>query len=287
MSTSILTKETVIVQFIPNFKNNVLDKQNPLYGGLSNKATIGIPAPLHNNGINKIFTKDEIAELEKELDMSLGPKSIFWREFAKDENGMKVGIFPIYIDKSGLFLDKSDPTDFIKIRVLENSPIVAISEADARSRASEVRFKLINKKDIHKEELNKIDNKRKAFGLYGKVSENKDVLLYIMRSFNKSVDSSLTLEFLQTEVWKLMEWDVNFFTEVVGDPRIITKIKMYDFVNFGLITKKDGFYYDSEGKKLALDGKQNDINGAAEFLDSGVGSEMRLVLEAKIESLKK
>lgn len=285
--SDVLVDETVIVQYIPNFKNGITDKTSPLYGGLSNRSTIGICAPLLNGGVSKIFTREELDILSKELQEDLGPKSSFWKELRTDENGMRNGIFPIYIGKDGDMLNKKNAEDFIKIRVLEHANIVAKSPQEAKERQTEVRFLMLNKKDTHKEELETISFKRKANSLFGKIEDKHDVLVYVLRQFGRSVDSSQGIDFLQTEVYKLMEAQPKLFVDFTSDPLIGMKIKLEAYVQYGLVEVVKGMYYDSEGAKLSLDGKINDKQGAAEYLASGTGSEIKLVLDAKLEKLKK
>lgn len=282
-----LKDETVIVQYIPNFKNGVTDPNNPLYGGLSNKATIGISAPLLTNKIGKIFTQEELQVLGEALGEDLGPRAPFWKEMRVDENNMRVGIFPIFLGKSGDLLNKKNPEDYIKIRILENSNIVATSPEDAKNRSTEVRFMLINKKDIHKEELQSINYKREANRLYGKIEDKAEVLSYVIRQNGKAVSDNQTLEFLQTEVYKILERDPRFFVSVVSDPLLNTKILLKEYIRYNLVQVNKDLYYDLEGNKLSLDGKVNSFDNAAEFLDSGLGSETKLVLDAKLKQAKK
>lgn len=286
-SSDILIDETVIVQYLPNFKNGITDKTSPLYGGLSNRSTIGICAPLLDGGVSRIFTKDEIEFLAKETQEDLSPKSSFWKELRVDENGMRNGIFPIYIGKDGIMLNKKYAIDYIKIRILEHSNIVAKSTKDAKERQTEVRFLMINKKDVHKDELETINFKRKANQLFGKMESNAEVLMYILRQFGKSVDSSQSIDFLQTEVYKQMEKEPEVFVGFANDPLLPTKLKLELYVQYNLVEVVKGLYYNSEGDKLSLDGKINNKDGAAEYLASGAGSETKLVLDAKLEKLKK
>lgn len=283
----LLINELVMIQYIPNYKNGINDKTHPLYGGLSNKATVGISAPLHNNGISKLFTPEELQLLGTAIGEDISPRSDFWKEFRIDQNGMKIGMFPIYVGKDGLLLNKKEPEDFIKIRVLENANLIARSYDEIKERETEVRFFMINKKDIHKQEIESISFKRRANQLFGKVEDNKDVLIYLLRQFKKGVDDSQSLEFMQTEVYKEMESQPKIFVGLVEDPFILTKIKLEQYLRYNLIEKVKDLYYDLEGNKLALDGKINTLSGAAEFLDSGIGSEIKLILDSKLEQLKK
>lgn len=281
---SILKEEKVIVQFISNVKNGILDKKHNLYGGLSNKAYIGIPAP---RDIYNTFTREELNELEEILGEDLSVKSDFWKEYRTDEFGANNGIFPIALYKEGMFLNMADPIDFIRIRTLEKSPLIAVNHKDAKARSSEVRFVMLNQKTIHAEDLTKMDVKMEAMKHYMKYQEKEEVLTYLLRSFGKGVSKDHSLDFLKKEAWKIMEYNTEAFNKTLSDPTLNTKIELEDFVRYGLITKHNGFYFDSDGEKLSLKDELNDIQGAARYLDSGLGKEMRLELKAKVKAMKK
>lgn len=281
-----LTEEKVFVKYIPNYLNSIQDKTHPLYGGLSNNASIGIPAPVLTKRIGIIFSKEELDFLAEELGEDLKPNSKFWKEFRKDEGGMLVDGFPIYLRKEGAMFNKNNAMDYIKIRILEDSEIVANSVEQITQKEG-CRFVLISEKDVYKKEIANISTKQKAVKLFGKYEDDEEVMRFVLRTFNKSVDSKHKIEFLQKEAWKISEDNPMAFIATLEDEHLKTKIKINDFINFKLINKSNNLYYDMEGKKLSLDNETNDILGAARFLDSGIGSEFRLGLEAKVKSLKK
>lgn len=281
-----LSEEKVFVKYIMNTSNGIEDKNHPLYGGLSTNASIGISVPLLIKKPNQMFSKEELDFLAFELGEDLKPNSKFWKEFRRDENNMLVDGFPIFLKKEGAMFNKNNAMDYIKIRVLEHSDLIA-NNIDEISQRPGCRFYLVSEKDIYKKEITNISVKQKAVKLFGKYEDDEDVLKYVLRTFNKSVDSRHKIDFLQKETWKLSEDNPMAFIATLEDPHLKTKIKIVDFVNFKLISKANNLYYDIEGKKLALDGEMNDINGCARYLDSGIGGDFRLELEAKVKALKK
>lgn len=281
-----LSEEKVFVKFIPSTMNGITDKTHPLHGGLSGNASIGISAPIMSKRIQHIFTKDELAFLAEELGEDTRPNSTFWREFRRDENNMLVDGFPIYLRKEGAILNKNNAMDFIKIRILQDSDLIANS-VDEINHKKGCRFVLISEKDVYKKEITNISVRQKAVKLFGKYEEDEEVLKYVLRTFGKSIDSKHKIEFLQKEVWTLSDDNPLAFIATVEDEHLKTKIKINDFLNFKLITKSNNLFYDIDGKPLSLDGEINDIAGTSRYLDSGVGGDFRLGLEAKVKSLKK
>lgn len=281
-----LSEEKIFVKFIPSTLNGITDKTHPLHGGLSGNASIGIPAPIMNKRIQHIFTKDELAFLAEELGEDTRPNSSFWREFRRDDNNMLVDGFPIYLRKEGTMFNKNNAMDFIKIRILQDSDLIANS-VDEISHKKGCRFVLISEKDVYKKEISNISVRQKAVKLFGKYEDDEEVLKYVLRTFGKSIDTKHKIEFLQKEVWNLSDDNPLAFIATVEDENLKTKIKINDFLNFKLINKSNNLFYDLEGKPLSLDGETNDIVGASRYLDSGVGGDFRLGLEAKVKSLKK
>lgn len=281
-----LSEEKVFVKYVMDTKNGITEKTHPLYGGLSNNASIGIPAPLLTKKIPLIFTKEELLFLGSELNEDLSPNSNFWKEYRKDSNGMPISEFPIFLKKEGAMFNKNNALDYIKIRILEDSDLVANSQEEIIQRKG-VRFVLISEKDVYKKEINSISVKQKAVKFFGKYEDDAEVLKHVLKTFNKSVDSKHKIEFLQKEAWKISEENPLAFIATLEDEYLKTKIKITDFINFKLINKSNNLFYDLEGKKLSLDNEINDLNGCARYLDSGVGGEFRLELEAKVKTLKK
>lgn len=284
---SIFTEEKVIVKFIPDFKNGITDKSHPLYGGFSSNATIAIPAPLLTRRIEKIFTPEEIQALSDALPgEDLKPTSDFWKEFSKDDYGMPRGFFPIFLKKEGAMFNKNNAIDYIKIRVLEDSNIVAINPDEIKNRQSEYRFVLIKHGDLHKQDLNKINFKKDAVKLHTKYEKDELVLRHVLKGFNKNPSHNNKIGFLQNEAWKLLEINPRMFVQILSDPLVDAKVILDQAVRFKLVSVASKMFYTLSGDPIRLDGHNNDYDGAAKYLDSGAGQQYKLELEAKINTLK-
>lgn len=283
-SKNYLTEETVIVKYVMDHKNGISDKAHPLYGGLSSNASIAIPAPLLTRRIEKIFEKEELEFLGKELNEDLSPNSDFWREYRKDEYGMPVGYFPIYLKKEGMFLKKNNALDYIKIRILEDSPIVAKNPEELKLNKSSYRFVLINHSEQFNNDLGDISTKKKAYKLHSKYEKNEGVLRYLLKCFNKNVSYNNKLPFLQKETWKLAEVAPELFVKYLEDDYLDEKVVLDNALRYKLVSKVKGLFYTSAGDPIRLDGDNNDYTGAAKYLASGVGQDMKLELQAMIKS---
>jgi len=281
---SILTDETVIVKFVPNFANGIMDKKHPLYGGFSSNASLAIPAPLLTRKIEKIFTTEEIEALKVALPgEDLTPQSDFWKEFSKDKYGMPRGHFPIFLKKEGAMFNKKHPIEFIKIRVLEAANNVAIDMIDAKNRASEIKFVLIKNDEIHKEDSINRNFKKDAMKLHTKYENDASVLRHVLKAFNKNVSYNSKMDFLQNETWKMLEINPALFVKTLSDDYLHAKIVLDNAIRYKLVSRSNKLYYTLSGDPIRLDGENNTYDGAAKFLDSGAGQEYKLELEALIK----
>jgi len=281
---SLLVDEPVLVKFLFDMRNGITDPKHPLYGGLSSNASIGIPAPVLRGGVERLFGKDELAILAKELnEPHLKNNSTFWREYRKNDLGMPAGIFPIHLKKEGLLLNKKDALDFIKIRILEDAPIVASSPGEVKNKKSQYRFVLVKYADKHKEDIANISAKKKAVKLHTKYEDDDKILKFILRGFGKHVGNKHTSEFLQNETWKQVEANPGMFVKILEDEFITEKVLIYDLLAAKLINKSNKLYFSKESEPLKLDGDTNDLDGAARYLASGVGQDLRIELEAKLK----
>ncbi len=279
--------EKVFLKYIPNFSNGITDKMHPEYGGLSNNARIGISAPVQTNRINVIFSKEELDILAVEFNdpTLVNNNSKFWKEFLVDELGMPVSIFPIYLKKEGMMLNKRFPSDYVYIKILKDSNIVG--EGINNAKAIGAKFALIEEKDQFKKEETDRSEIKKAFKLYDKYEENEEVLRYLLSCVGKVAPMSAKLDFIQNEAWKEMNAKPTQFYGFLDDENLDIKIKVESFLRYKLINKVNSLYFFDKGKPIALDGDKNDVNGAAKFFASGIGQEEFLALKARLDIILK
>jgi hypothetical protein len=182
---------------------------------------------------------------------------------------------------------KSDPMDYIKIKILKDSEIVANSPSEIKNRRGQYRFVLIEQDQMHKEDLDVVSAKKAAMKLHDRYESDKDILRFVLKSFNKNVSYNSDLDFLVNETWKLVEIDPVRFRNLLSDEYLETKILVDKAVRYKLLNKANNLYYTASGDPVRLDGEANDYTGAAKYLASGAGQEMRLEFEAQIKNLEK
>lgn len=284
----------VAIRFQPNLTNGILDEKHTLYGGLSNTAVISVPAPLMvNKGektVAELFTREELEVLAEDLFTPevVNPTSDFWREYAKDKNGMSVANFPINLDKSGMLLELDKPMGVIYHRILINSPIVA-EDRDSVHNKETYRFYAVNYADMHKDKLKAMGNKKQAFVLYGKYESNRSVLTYVLNAMGILFDETSDDEFIQSTVFDQLEANPGRFVDIVSDKLLEAKVIIGKFVASGLVIVKNDLYYSADGNIPLAHGDNaiNDLDGAAAFLKSDMGQEIYTRLTAGYKQLMK
>lgn len=297
MSQEVFTREnmftdrTVAIRYVLDKKNGVEDKSHTLYGGLTNSAVIAIPAPLNVDGRNQIstlFTKEELQILSEELhDPTItNVNAPFWKDYALDENRMPIGKFPIYLKKEGMLLEMKDPLHYIYLKVLLASPIVAKDKEDVKYKES-FRFYAVDSDKVYEEKRESISHKKKAYVEFGKIEDNREVVLFVLRAMGASIASDAKMDFLNNTLFDYMEDRTSTFLSIVDDKYLKMKIFIGKLVAAKLLNVKDELYYTSDNKvNLALDGKINNIDNAAEYLASSIGQETYLALVAGLKQQK-
>ncbi len=279
--TDFLEDKIVSVKFIPNETNGIKDPKHVAYGSLLNGAEVAIPAPTMDNGkMKNLLTNIEKEGLEsilKGVDLSI--YGTFWKEGG---GAYDMGILPIYLGKDEMRLDKSDPYDYIKIKVLMACPVVANSHDEIKHRATN-RWVLTSASEQMAQEINKVGNKVQAYKLYVKYEDDKEVLRYALRNLGRNTNRSHKLDFLQSELHKELEKNPSLLCSIMGDEYLKSKVLLETCYEFGAVNKVDKKFYTLDDEPIS-DGDAPFIQVAAEYLSSNLGQEMRLALEAKLKN---
>ena len=285
--TDFLEDKIVSVKYISKETNGIKDVKHVAYGGLLNGAEIAIPAPtLDNRKMKNLLTKVEKEGLEHILGVNLSVFGDFWKERDKDGNpggAYEMGILPIFLGKDELSLDKSDPYDYIKIKVLMACPIVANSLDEIKHRATN-RFVLTSASEELAKNIEKGSYKVTAYKLFVKYEENKEVLRYVLRGLGRNTNRSNKIDFLQSEMHKELEKNPSLVCSLMGDEYLKTKVLIETCWEFGAINKIDKKFYTLDDEPIS-DGDTPYLDVAAKYLASNLGQEMRLALEARLKNI--
>lgn len=281
--TDFLEDKTVSVKYITKETNGIQDIKHIAYGGLLNGAEIHVPAPtLENKKMKNLLTKVEKDGLESILGLNLSIYGDFWKEKGK---AYQLGILPVKLSKDEMRLNLSDPYDYIKWKVLLQSPIVARNLDTIKHRATN-RFVLTSESEKRQKELDKAGYKINAYKLFVQFESNRDVLRYALRTLGRNTSKNHDMDFLQSEFHKELEKNASMVVSILGDPFIKTKALLETCFDYGAVMRKDKMYYTLDDAPICDEG-QPTLQNAAEFLSTNLGQDLRLSLEAKLKLSRK
>ena len=276
----VLPNEIVTVKFVPKKKGmaaNVEDN-HVISGGMLTNAVRTFQCPLQRRGgIANILSKAEKKFLEEATGKDLSVYGDFWTKF-------KV---KLYKDNASNKFDLSDPMGFLAVRVLENYPNdIAHSWAQRNDKIS-YQFAITRPGEEINERKIKLDVKKEAFKLYGRMENNRTSLLGALKLLtNQPISKTSDLEWLQGKVEEIVDSTPEKFVQLVNDPSFETQILIKQGVEAGVIKKNGNKYETLDGLMLCKDGEVPTFANTVRFLDNDKNQEVRLLIEARIENAK-
>jgi len=275
-STFTLPNEKVIVKFIPRKKGMAANvaKNHVIAGGMMNRATIKYQAPIQRNGaIANVLTKEEKEFLEDETDLNLSVYSDFFEKF----------LVPLRKDDASNKLDLSHPMDYISYKILMACNEVA-PDWEARKLNPEYRFAIVREGEVHDEKKKALDFKKDAFKAYGKIEDDKEKLISVLKLLtNKAIASTSKLNWIQGQVEIIVDENPKGFLKVVKDPNFDVKALINKAVEAKVIIKEGNQYVTVDGVQLAEPGGIATFANAVGFLSDDKNQEIKLLIEARID----
>ncbi len=189
-----LLNEKIIVRKILKPKGEITNTGHVLYGGMADNAVQYITLPMKSTGGYKnALTKSEKAFLEEAMGLEDNALSVH----LKNDNYWESEHAIVRLTKSDTILDLSDPTDYIKYKILTaNSGIIADSLGTMQSRPKETYQYVIIRTGEETKSLNEeMTLSMQASLELGKVMENKDILKYLIETLEgKAVSDNSSLQ---------------------------------------------------------------------------------------------
>jgi hypothetical protein len=220
-----------------------------------------------------ILSAEEQMFFEKKLYMDPGSLSIYKKG---KENFWAT--FRVNIDKEGLVLNLSDPMDNLRWRVLKVVPQIAPSW-DKKTDSGEYIFALVDEDYQVQDEAKKADKMKTAFKFFGSIESSAEKMRDFLRVYGKTPAHNSKIDFLKSELNKIIEVDLTGFLAIVEDKDFEMKLFIDRCLEIGALAK--------DGKtKIALPG--GDIIGSTlsetiEFLRNKKNSDIYATLKAKLE----
>ena len=282
---SCLSKDRVLIKFVP--KENAMagnDPKHVLYGGMAETSTRTYVVPMLRSGqLKDVLTKDEKSFLESYLGLEDNALSVyniennFWKKFK------------VTVRKEGDSLDLSDGMDYIRYKVLlANTDLIAPSLQALEDRPkSTYEFVLIKESESVGATKAKIDTKKEAYKVWGKIDDKADMLRVIIETLTrKPVSSAASVDTLNVTVEGLIEKDPKMFLKVANDEYLPTKVLIRNGIEAGVIINRGGQLYMRDNNEPLCENGEPTLNVAAGYLNMPKHQNTKLLIVDKVKEYK-
>jgi len=272
-----LPNETITVKFIKRKKGlaaNVEDN-HVISGGMLTGAKKKFSAPLQRNGaVANVLTAEEKEFLEAKTGLNLSVYGDFWNEF-------QVALFK---DDANNYFDLSQPMDYIQYKILKSlKNDIAPSWAD-RHKKGTYQFVITGSDEEFAEKKAKLDVRKEAWKRYGRMENNREQLLGILKlQSNQPISADSDLNWIQGKVEEKLDENPKAFLDIVEDPSFETKVLIQNAVDAGYIKRRGNLYETIDGLELAEQGQVASFDNAVKYLDNPKYQEVRALVEARLD----
>lgn len=280
-----LRNEKVTVRFLRRDTGFITNPRHMLAGGMAETATRVYTVPLLANGAFKnVLTNDEKDYLE--MAMGLTPNAL--SVYLKENNYWAT--LQVRLGKSDSYLDLSDPSDFIKYKVLlANTDFVAPNlEAVSSYPKATYQFVLISENDEIQTSRDAMSISMEASEAFAKMGNDKEMLRVIVETLEgRPTSANVKLDFLKPQAFRLMQANPRHFLSIAQDKMLPTKVLIKAAIEAGLVRKRGDFYYlAADNKALCAGNEEPVLINACKYLNNPANQELKLMLEAKIKLMK-
>lgn len=275
-----LPEEVVIVRYIHRNRGMAANvgKDHVISGGLMSKAVRKFCTPLLRNGsIANILTSDEKQYLESKTGLNLSVYGDFWTTYRVS----------LYKEDANNRLDLSNEMDYVSYKILKALTSEIAPSWKERNTKMTYQFAICREDEEMLEAKGKYDSKKEAFKMYGKIEDDKDKLLSVLKLLtNKPISPESKLEWLQHKVEEYIDNSALQFVNVMNDKALYTKMLINTGLDKGIIVKKSNKYSTIDGLDLSESGQIATFDNAVAYLDNVKNQEVRSLIEAKINKIK-
>lgn len=283
---SCLENRKIVVRYIMKKDPDIQDENHVLYGGMSEDSTIEFVAPITESGfiVPTIINKEQQAYLEEVMGFKPGymsPHSVnnFWNDH--DARGLN----SVVLGKKDTLLDLSLPGDYIKYLILKankNEICPSHQEFKARPKAS-YRFEIIDSEEQHKVNVDMMNIEIRAYELMGSIKSDFWKMKTILEGITKRVyASNASLDYMQSEMHKMIKRDVYLFVEKTEDKLLNNKVLINQAVEKHVVIKRNGTYY-YQNLPMCEAGQESTLNVAANWLNLPKNLEIKYAIEEALQ----
>lgn len=283
-----LRNEKVFVRFVPHeggYAGN--NKGHVMYGGRADGAVDKLCVPmLRSTGAYKnVLTNDEKDFLEEALGLDYNALSVY-----KKENNYWDNYYVRITTKDGLWLDLSDPEDYIKYKVLlANTELVApsVQERIERPKVTYL-YEIVRPSEETSLENAKMDATMASYKEFGKIENDIDTMRVLCELLDSRPYAANTkADFLRSRINTLIQANPKVFLNNITDPMLHTKVILRRATELGKVSMRGDYYYlASDGSPLCDNGENPTLSIAARYLNSPAHQDIKFLLENEVEKHK-
>ena len=281
-----LKNETVIVRYIPNGK--FPNPKHVFHGGLAQNGVFSYCVPsLENGTLKNPLSKSEKAWFEQALGLEKNALSVYKQgkeNFWSTANPKGIG--SVELKKQDNYFDLSNPTDWLKLRILQMHPEeIAMSYKDIQDNpATDYRFVVVHDASEAEVKKNKQYYTKESWKLLGKIEENKWAMKFIIeRLEGRPLSPNTKLDILSTRCGDLIEANATKFYAIITDELFETKVMMSRCVEEGYLSRRNGYYYTKEGEPLCGPNQNSSEDVAAKYLNLPKNQDLLFLLQEKLK----
>lgn len=283
---SCLRDERIIVRYIPRETGLVTDPRHFLYGGMAEtaKMTLTVPYMARSQTYVNVLTNDEKDYLEEIMGLEYNRLSVYLKENNYWDN------YQVVLEKGDNPLNLALPDDYIKYKVLvANKDLIAPSLQVLQDSPKET-YKFVIVREVEETSIANeyLTSTMEAYMEFGKVQSEADILRLVIETLtSKPIAANTKLDVLIAQSAKLIQASPLLFLRAVKDPFLRTKVLLRKAVDYGIIGRRgDEFYLKSDNSPLCNIDERPTLNNAVKYLNAPKNQELRLSIEATINSLK-
>lgn len=283
-----LRNEKVVVRHINKQTGLVTDPRHVLYGGMAENAKRTFTVPLLRSGLYyDILTKGEKNYLEYVMGLEPNALSIYNKVDNFWSTANPRGISTVTLYKQDNILDLSNPSDYIKYKILlANKDRIAPSIAALQDTPKATyEFVIISDEETSRAAKINVSTKVQCYKEFGKIENDVDTLRTIIETIDgRPLSKNTKLEILQNKVNDLIESNARFFLRVATDKLLPTKVLIKKAIDAGVISKRgDYLYLRQTGTPLCNDNQEPTLSIAAMYLNEPKHQELKFSIEAQLK----
>lgn len=194
----------------------------------------------------------------------------------------------VIIDRDGLYLNLSSIADYITYKILEVNLETIAPSWEERYNKGTYKFALVFEDEESKLKNIKIDTKKEAYMMFGKIDGSVKKLsdfmwiYYLTNKDGKRLPNNPSLDYLRGETGRIVEEKPGEFLSIVTDPLFETKALIQKAINNGLI-QKNGSFFSIFGEEQS----KNSLEGLIEYLLDERNNNIRISLIGRIEQAER